>query len=197
MSGKGWARSDVSAVEVAARLLGRLDRTGAGRGQARAIAAWRDAAGPEVASHARGFVLRDGELLVFVDVSVWANELSVLAEHYRGAVNERLGKEVVSSIRFAVSKKVSEERAWEAIDTAAGAETEAGKTTPVPATETEVAQIRHMASAVKNDRVREAVVAAAIRNLEWRKGLDALSAAQGAAQRATGAEANAEHKDSW
>jgi len=197
VSEKGWARSDVSAADVAARLLGRLDRTGTGMQQARAIAAWREAAGPEVSAHARGFVLRDGELLVFVDVSVWANELSVLAEHYRGAVNERLGKEVVSSIRFAVSKKVSEERAWEAIDTAAGAETEAGKTTPVPATETEVAQIRHMASAVKNDRVREAVVAAAIRNLEWRKGLDALSAAQGAAQRATGAEANAEHKDSW
>ena len=165
--------------------------------QARAIAAWREAAGPEVSAHARGFVLRDGELLVFVDVSVWANELSVLAEHYRGAVNERLGKEAVSSIRFAVSRKASEERAWETVDAAAGAEAGARKAPPVPATETEVAQITHMASAVKNDKVREAIVAAAIRNLEWRKGLDALRASQEPAQRSTEAGADAEHKDSW
>jgi hypothetical protein len=196
VSGAGWERSDASAADVAARLLGRLDKTGAGLGQARAVTAWRDAAGPEVASHARGFALRGGELLVFVDSSVWANELCVLAEHYRSAVNQRLGKEAVSSIRFAVSRKVSEARAWDAVDAAVGAGSGPAKTTPVPASETEVAQIKQMASAVRNKNVREAVVAAAIRNLEWRKGLDALNAPQRGAQGATEAEQDAGQGDS-
>jgi hypothetical protein len=184
VTGQEWGPPGKRVSEAAAGLLGRLDRSGEGMRQARAVAAWRDAAGAEVASHARGFALRGSELLVFVDSSTWANELSVLAEHYRQAVNGRIGKEAVGSIRFSVSKRVSEEVAWEGADAAAVDAVTGGRVAPVPATETEVAQIRHMAAAVKTERVREAVVAAAIRNLEWRKGMEAQNAAQTAAQRA-------------
>ena len=89
-------------------LWSRLDRTGEGAARARAVSAWRAVAGDEVAAHARGFALREKELLVFVDSPVWANELSVLSEPYRVAVNERLGKELVDTIRFSVSRKVAE-----------------------------------------------------------------------------------------
>lgn len=193
MKWEGRASRDVAAAGIARSLLSRLDRTGEGFERAKAISAWRDAAGAEVATHARGFALREGELLVFVDSSVWANELSALSEHYRAAVNERIGKETVRAVRFAVSKMVAEERWWEAAESRAAEERHAERVQPVTATETERDQIRMMASSIHDEKVREAVIAAAIRDLEWRKGIDARNAAQGAAERATGPESDAEH----
>ena len=193
MKWEGRASRDVTAVGVARSLMGRLDPTGEGFERARAVSAWRDAAGPEVMSHARGFALRDGELLVFVDSGVWANELSALSEHYRTAVNERIGKETVRAVRFTVSKMVAEERWWEAAESRSADEREAERVRPVAATGTERDQIRMMASAIHDDRVREAVIAAAIGDLEWRKGIEARNEAQAAAQRATGPDPEPEH----
>jgi hypothetical protein len=187
----GRAGRDESAVRIARAVMGRLDRGGEGFARARAVTAWRDIAGDEVASHARGFTLREGELLVFVDSSVWANELSALSEHYRTAVNERIGKETVSAVRFTVSKMVAEQRWWEAAASRAADEREADKVEPIPATETERSQIRMMASGVHDEKVREAVIGAATRNLEWRKGIQARNAAQQAAEGPTGPESGA------
>lgn len=196
MTRADWGPPGTRAGDAAARLLGKLDRSGEGLRRARVVATWREVAGPEVASHARGFALRGTELLVYVDSNVWANELAILSEEYRTALNERLGKEAVGSIRFAVSKKVADRRAEEEADAAADRSRE-HRTRPVPVTETEAAQIRHMAAAVKNQEVREAVVAAAIRNLEWRKGIEAEKSAERAAQRAGEPKTNPEPKDSW
>jgi hypothetical protein len=167
-------------------LWGRLDRTGEGAAGARAVSAWRAVAGDEVAAHARGFALRGQELLVFVDSAVWANELSVLSEHYRVAVNERLGKELVGSMRFAVSKKVGEARSEEAEDDSRASASGRLKVEPVRATETEIEQVRQMAAGVGDPELREAVIAAAVAHLEWRKGIQARSVAERAVQRATG-----------
>jgi hypothetical protein len=168
-------------------LMARLDRSGKGALQARVVAAWREVAGEEVASHARGSALRDSELLVFVDSPIWANELSVLSEHYRIAVNERLGKDLVGSVRFAVSKKVAEARAHDEEDAPAGS-AQPQKVEPVSATETEIAHTRLMAQGVGDPVLREAVVAAALAHLEWRKGIEARKVAENAIQRATGAD---------
>jgi hypothetical protein len=175
-----------SVGSLAAGLWHQLDRTGQGAAKARVVSAWRSVAGDEVYAHARGFALRGDELLVFVDSPVWANELSVLAEHYRTAVNERSGKEMVGSIRFTVSRKVSEELKRDAEDAALSAAATPERTTPVAATEAEIEHVRQMAAAVENEGLREAVIAAAIRHLEWRKGTEALKAAEKAVQRATG-----------
>ena len=166
-------------------VLGRLDRTGEGRERSRAVNAWRAVAGDEVFAHARGFALRDAELLVFVDAAVWANELMMLSEHYRTAVNERLGKEVVGSIRFAVSKRVDEETRVEAEDGPTGSHAPEDQAPPVPLSDTERQQITQMAAAMKNEKLREAVVAAATAHLAWRKGIEARNAAEKAVQRAT------------
>jgi hypothetical protein len=176
-----------SVGSIASGLWGRLDRTGEGATKARAIAAWRTVAGDEVAAHARGFALRDRELLVFVDSAVWANELSVLSENYRVAVNERLGKELVGSLRFTVSRKVEEGLAEDAEDErrdAAAAPHE--RVEPVAATEAELEQVRRMAAVVADPALREAVTAAAVAHLEWRKGIEAHSGGETAVQRATG-----------
>ena len=181
-------RRTESVSSIAGGLWGRLDRTGEAATKARAIAAWRAAAGDEVSAHARGFALRDRELLVFVDSPVWANELSVLSENYRIAVNERLGKEMVGSIRFTVSRKVDEGLADEAEDDRRDADEKHDLVAPVRATEAEIEQVREAASGVSNPALRDAVVAAAIAHLEWRKGTEAHSAAERAVQRATGAD---------
>jgi hypothetical protein len=182
------SRKTQSVGSIVDGLWGRLDRSGQGAAQARAVSAWRAVAGDEVAAHARGFALRDSELLVFVDSAVWANELSILSEHYRVAVNERLGKELVTSIRFAVSKKVAEVQAQEAEDDSQTSAARRDRVEPVRATETEIGQVRLMAAAVSDPGLREAVIAAAVAHLEWRKGIEARSVAEKAVQRATGAD---------
>lgn len=167
-------------------VFGKLDRTGKGRERARVIAAWRAVAGVEVFAHARGFALRDQELVVFVDSPIWANELAVLSERYRTAINEHLGKETVGSIRFAVSRKVVAQRRVEAEDAAADAERVHEIVQPVGATSLEREQIRQMAAVVKDDGLRQAVIAAAIAHLEWKKGTEAKIEAQNATERVTG-----------
>jgi hypothetical protein len=176
---------EAKAASVARALLGRLDTRG-GAERALAVTAWTQVAGRDVASHARGFALREGELVVFVDSAARANDLTALSEDYREAVNMVLGKEAVSSMRFAVSKKVAEDKAWDDLETVESEQREADRVEPVPATETEAEQIRQMAAAVHDEKVREAVIAAAIRNLEWRKGIEASNGAHSAAQRFTG-----------
>jgi len=168
--------------------MGRLDKTGEGRERATAVSAWRLVAGNEVFAHARGFALRGSELLIFVDSPVWANELAVLSEHYRVAVNERIGKEAVGSIRFAVSKKVSEEVQHETQDGESARQREEARAAPVPATENERQQVLAMAAGMRPGALREAVVAAALAHLEWRKGIEARNAAEKATQRATEAD---------
>jgi len=179
-------RRTESVGSIMGGLWGKLDRTGEGAARARAVSAWRAVAGDEVAAHARGFALRDKELLVFVDSPVWANELSVLSEHYRVAVNERLGKERVGTIRFAVSRKVAEVREQEAEDDSHASATQRQRVEPRSASDTEIEQVRQMAVTVNNSALRDAVVAAALAHLEWRKGIEADSAAERAVQRATG-----------
>jgi hypothetical protein len=178
-------RTTRSMSSLAEGIVERLDRSEEGKERARAVSAWRQAAGLEVFAHARGFALRDRELLVFVDSPIWANELSVLSEHYRTAVNERLGKEAVGSIRFAVSKRVSVETRYEEEDEAAEADRVLDRVEPIPLTATEREQVSLMAQAVKTEKLRESVIAAAIAHQEWRKGIEARNAAEKAVQRAT------------
>jgi hypothetical protein len=52
-------------------------------------ALWRDAVGARIAERARPIELVDGVLLLRVPTSVWANELSMLAEDVCGRLRER------------------------------------------------------------------------------------------------------------
>jgi hypothetical protein len=140
-------------------------------------------AGEEVFDHARGFALRDGELVIFVDTNSWATELSALSEHYRAALNIALGQETVTSLRFPVSRKVSDQRAMEEQHAAEEAPDRWWKAEPVQATQLERDQVRLMAAGIHDATIREAVVKAEIAHLEWRKGIEARNAAERALQR--------------
>jgi hypothetical protein len=178
----GAAPRGAARVGDAARgVLGRLDR-GGNLERARAVAAWREVAGDEVASHAMGFAMRGSELLVYVDSPVWATELAALSERYRSDINTALGKELVGSMRFSVSKKVSEEHAWEEDRRRAAEASQVQRVTPIPATAQERAQIEAMAAAIHDETVREAAVSAAICGLEWRKGQSADKSSENAIQ---------------
>jgi hypothetical protein len=176
-AGRGAAR-----VGDAARgVLKRLDRSG-NMERARAVAVWRDIAGDEVAAHAMGFAMRGSELLVYVDSPVWATELTALSEDFRSKINTVVGRELVGSMRFTVSKKVLEERAWEAAQRQAAESAQVKRVEPVPATAQERSQIEAMAAGIHDEALRDAAVSAAICGLEWRKGQAADKSSENAVQ---------------
>jgi Dna[CI] antecedent DciA-like protein len=184
--------TEAKVTSLAHGLLSKLDTGGDARERARVVQAWRLVAGPEVYSHSRGFALRDEELLVFVDTHTWATELSAMGEHYRAALNIVIGKERVGSLRFAVSKKVREERDVDAELVREADARDPERVAPVAASKLERDQVWAMAAGIHDERVREAVVSAAIAHLEWRKGIEARNAAERALQRLRDADSTAQ-----
>jgi hypothetical protein len=183
---------EADVTSMARGLLDRLDQTGEGRARADVIRLWRMVAGQEVYSHARGFALRDRELVVFVDSHAWANDLALMSEHYLAALQEGAGKEAVTSLRFAVSRKVAEDKAKDDEDSADFEAAHPRSVVPRQATETERRQLMMMAAGIHDIELREAVVAAAIAQLEWRKGIEAANAAERGVQSARDANPSAQ-----
>jgi hypothetical protein len=184
--------NDRSIGEAARGLLGRLDR-GGNLERARAVAAWQEVAGPEVARHAVGHAMRDGELVVYADSPAWASELAAMSEQYRTAVNEALGKEVVGSIRFTVSQRVR--RLQEEHDSDAGAipGLVAYHVQPARLAKAEREDLARMAEVIHDDRLRQAALRAARRDLEWKKGLRRRKSPQAAPGGLQDPESGSEH----
>jgi predicted nucleic acid-binding Zn ribbon protein len=63
-------------------------------------AAWPQVAGDTVAGQATPVAERDGVITVACRSASWAQELDLLSERLRGRLNEGLGEERVSSLRF-------------------------------------------------------------------------------------------------
>lgn len=150
-------------------LVRRMDR-GGGLAAARVAEEWPVAAGPEIARHTAGVFLRNGELVVYVDSPVWATELAALSETLRTAVNARLGQELVSTIRFTVSRKVEDQRARLEAESKVDESYTEDVVESVPLSEAEVAQVRSSASVIRDERLREVVIRATIKDLEWKRG---------------------------
>lgn len=65
-----------------------------------AIEVWDEAVGPELAMHSRALRWQGDALLVEVDDAVWAQQLSLLRQPLIQAVNRRLNRPLVKSLRF-------------------------------------------------------------------------------------------------
>ena len=65
---------------------------------------WTQAVGEEVARHAQPAAFRGGRLLVYVDSTVWAQELQFFKGEIIGRLNAKLGQSAVSEIRFQVGR---------------------------------------------------------------------------------------------
>lgn len=150
-------------------LVSRVDTHGR-RDKARAAGAWSRVAGPDVACHTKGIALRERELLVYVDSPVWANELSLLSPRYAAAVNAEVGQDLVETVRFSVSRRVTQEAEQLAAERDEGSFYERDGVEPVPLDEAEREQVAHSVAPIQNERVRLAVEAAMTRHLELSKG---------------------------
>lgn len=156
--------------DAAERVLGRLDNVGKRHG-ARVVGVWSDVVGPDIAHHTQGFALREGrELVVFVDTPTWANELSLMSGDLMRRINERIGEESVTSLRFTVSKTVSTERAWsEAIKRGEDAY-EPDPVVPAELSEVERDQAAHVAAVIEDPDLREIVLRVMMKDLALKKG---------------------------
>jgi len=155
-------------------LVRKLDKKGGGAYlQTRAAQAWHRIAGPAVCAHTTGAHVRSGEMIVFVDSALWATELSALSEHYRTSINQELGQDLVTSVRFTVSRKVSTEKRIEEIEKTSSDHLTEDKVDPVRLSDRELAQIEASVASIQDDGLRRAVLRATVADLEWKKGLKA------------------------
>lgn len=153
-------------------VLKKLDKgTGGAYRQVSVKQAWASVAGPSVLGHTTGAHIRNRELVVYVDSNVWATELSALSGQYLEALDRELGKGMVSSIRFTVSRKVEQSLRIESIEKEAEEDRAADKVDSVPLSEAELAQVVSSVSAIEDAELREAVLRATVADLEWKKGL--------------------------
>lgn len=168
-------------------LLRRLDRSGQGRNQARAARAWKKVAGESITRHASGAFLRGKTLVVNVDSAVWAAELQAMSERFREAVNSEIGEDLVSGVRFVVSRQVSDmERAEREREEQEGLY-RPEEIEPVPVTPEEEAAIREETERISDPRIREAAFRARMADLGWKKGVAARKGAQRGRGGSTGA----------
>ena len=157
-----------------AAALGRLDRKNAGAAStARAGAAWQRVVGQSVRKHTTGAFLRSGLLIVYVDSPAWATELSAMSELYKKAVNEEIGQELVDAIRFTVSRKVVEEHRIIGEQQETDDFYREDDVPSIPLTAAELSLVLESVSAIPDAELREAVLGATVKDLEWKKGIAA------------------------
>jgi hypothetical protein len=153
-------------------IVGRLDRRNAGAGTtAKLHVLWAEVAGPIVGAHTTGVHLRDGVLVVYVDSHARANDMAALGERYRTEMNSGLGRDLISKVSFTVSRKVAEEKQFLATEVETEEFYKEDDVDPVPLTKTERDQVEASAAGIPDDNLREAVIRATVRDLEWKKGI--------------------------
>ena len=94
-----------------------------------------------------------------------------LAEQYRVAVNKELGEELVSEVRFIVSRKVAEEHKLHRAEEQSRGVLRRRHTWPqFPLSESRWTD-RASVAEIPDEELREAVFRATVKDLEWKKGL--------------------------
>lgn len=152
--------------------LRRLDRkSGGAYTAARVMLAWDRIAGQGIARHTTGAHLREGVLVVYVDSNTWATEYTAMAEKYRASINEDLGEDLVSGLRFIVSRKVHDEHRLLRAEAELDDFYREDEVPSVPLTPVELAQVEASVADIPDRELREAVLRATVKDLEWKKGL--------------------------
>ncbi|MCL2818157.1 MAG: DUF721 domain-containing protein [Actinomycetia bacterium] len=82
-------------------LLSDLDRDGTRlSSQTMIMRGFREIAGQTVSEHTRSIHFSQGVVTAVMDSGIWAQELSFLADEYRVKLNDLLGGEVVTVVKF-------------------------------------------------------------------------------------------------
>lgn len=163
-------KKTVTLGEITPDVLKRADKAGRRYG-ALAVDAWPTVVGGEVARHTRSFALRDNhELVVHVDSAAWANQLSLMADDIRLRLNTYLGEDAVRSLRFTVSRKVSEQKVTGALESEVETFYTPESQTRIPLDDVELQQAAHVAAAIRDPELREQALKAMVKDLEQKKG---------------------------
>ena len=108
--------------------------------------------------------------MVFVDTPAWANELALMSGDLMRRINDRVGKESVTSLRFTVSKRVATERAWDTAIEESEAAYEPDAVEPQALSEVERDQAAHVAAVIEDPDLRETVLRVMMKDLALKKG---------------------------
>jgi hypothetical protein len=117
--------------------------------------------------------MRDGTLIVYVDSPAWATELTAMSERYRLALNEEIGQELVREIRFSVSRKVAEQHRIVAAAKEVEDFYQEDNVPSIPLTPTELSQVVASVGSIADPELREVVLRATVKDLEWKRGIAA------------------------
>jgi hypothetical protein len=135
-----------------------LDRAGENRfaraREAIPAALWREAVGARIAERARPLSLEDGTLVLRVPTSVWANELSLLADEVFARLKER--GVIARELRFRVGAVPAVERPPERRIARA-----------VPVIREVPDELARVLATVNDPQLRQAIESAAAANLAW------------------------------
>ena len=160
-------------------LMRRLDRKNGGAyTSARVLLSWDRVSGEGIAKHTTGAHLRDGVLVVYVDNNSWATQYTAMAEQFRISINKELGEDLVSALRFTVSRKVSDAHKLRRAEVELQEFYREDDVPSVPLSDLERAQIEASVAEIHDAELREAVLRATVADLEWKKGLSARNEAQ-------------------
>jgi hypothetical protein len=129
-------------------------------------------------AHTTGAHVRDGVLTVYVDGNSWATHLTALGEQYRTALNKEIGQELISGMRFIVSRKVADEHKLKSAERDTENFYRADDVEPIPLSARELEQVRSSVGDIPDEELREAVLKATVKDLEWKKGLAAMNGPQ-------------------
>ena len=148
-------RSTPSAPESLRAILERAGENRFARArEAIPAALWREAVGARIAERARPLSLEDGTLVLRVPTSVWANELSLLADEVFARLRER--GVVARELRFRVGAVPPVERPPERRIARA-----------VPVIREVPAELARVLATVNDPQLRQAIENAAAANLAW------------------------------
>ena len=162
-------RRTIGLGEATERTLRRVDPAGK-RHSARAVAAWSVVAGDAIAEHSHGAALREnGELVDYVDSAAWAQQLSFMADDLKTRMNTHLGRPLVRSLRFTVSRTAAKEVRREQLEAQEEESSTPDEPEPIKLSPTERDQVACVARPVRDPELREVVLRVMIKDLERKK----------------------------
>lgn len=109
---------------------------------------WERAVGKEIAAQAQPKVIRGTVLWVEVTDSVWMQQLHLLKEHLRQVLNDRIGADGISDIRFSLTACLKPVASWKEQD---GREASPVMVAPDPE---KLARFEKMISVITDDAAR-------------------------------------------
>lgn len=149
---------------------------------ARVKRAWNTIVDEHVKEHVNAVFVVPGtnasEVIIYVDTAIWAAELAMQEELFKLKMNMELQAEQIENIKFIVSKEqyAGGSKKKNTFDQLDEDEKKLKSVQPVELDEEELAPIQEAAAHIEDERVRNAVYAAAKASLEWKKGLEKVGA---------------------